>query len=169
MQLKKYILYLIIIITGFSCTVDNECRTSKTANLNLLFYKIGTDSVTNAKTTTTLTIDSISIQGLEYDSISQLLFLNDSILYNNSKKVSSVVLPLNKFRTESKFVVKLNTTIDTLTIYHTNNEQYISLDCGCLMTHTIDTIITTNHFIDSVRINNHDVTNTTTKHLFIYN
>lgn len=123
-------------------------------------------------------IDSLSVQGLRLDTLTGKFSLVDSILYNNKKKVSTIDLPLNNLLTKSNpsknlptqstFVLKFNTTVDTMTIYHTNINDYLSLECGCIVTHTIDTIITTNHFIDSVQIKIHDVNTINAENIRLY-
>ena len=122
------------------------------------FYHAAINTNTNLITKTALSIDSLSIQGLGVD----------SILYNNSKKISKVILPLNKFVPESKFVVTFDKIKDTITVLHTNTNDFLSLECGCIKVHTIDTVLTTNHFIDSVKIAIHDVNTTNAEHLQIY-
>lgn len=122
------------------------------------------NTTTSAYTVTSLSIDSINIQGLDTMGV-----LVDSLLYNKTKKISKLYLPLNKFVPVSRFVVTFNKTIDTVSILHSNSNMYLSLECGCLKVHTIDTVITTNHFIDSVSIKNHNVININAEHLQIYN
>jgi len=122
------------------------------------------NTTSNTYTTSSLSIDSITIQGIDTMGV-----LVDSILYNNTKKVSKLYLPLSKFVHVSKFAVTFNKTIDTVSILHSNSNMYLSLECGCLKVHTIDTVLTTNHFIDSVKINNHNVININAEHLQIYN
>lgn len=128
------------------------------------FYTKTLSTTTNLYTTSSLSIDSLTIQGLDTAGIHI-----DSLLYNKSKKISKVFLPLNKFVTVSKFIVTFNKTTDTVSILHSNSDLYLSLECGCLKVHTIDTVLTTNHFVDSVRINNHNVININAEHIQIYN
>ena len=118
---------------------------------------------TNLYTSSTLSIDSISIQGL--DTLGGLV---DSLLYDNSKKISKLSLPLNKFVPVSSFKVTFNDVNDTVRILHSNSDLYLSLECGCLKVHNIDTVLTTNHFIDSVKIQQHNVININAEHLQIY-
>lgn len=122
------------------------------------------NKTTQKYTISALSIDSITIQGLDTMGI-----LVNSLLYNKSKKISKLYLPLNKFVPVSRFVVTFNKTTDTVSILHSNSNLYLSLECGCLKVHTIDTVLTTNHFIDSVSIQNHNVININAEHLQIYN
>jgi Family of unknown function (DUF6452) len=128
------------------------------------FYSKTLNATTKLYTISTLSIDSLSIQGIDTTGM-----LIDSIIYNNSKKISKLYLPLNKFVAVSKFKVTFNKTIDTVTIAHTNSDMYLSLECGCLKVHSIDTVLTTKHFIDSVSIKIHNVNNINAEHIQIYN
>jgi hypothetical protein len=132
-------------------------------------YHVSYNDITKMFTTSSLNIDSVTVQGIKRITASNKEILVDSLVYNNMKMVSKLILPLNKFVNESKFAIKFNNTIDTVTIFHTNSDEYLSLECGCIKTHTIDTITTTNHFIDSARIVIHNVNTTNAEHIHIYN
>lgn len=132
--------------------------------MGVSFYTRTLNETTNIYTISSLSIDSITVQGLDTTGI-----LIDSLLFDNSKKISKLYLPLDKFVPVSRFRVTFNETIDTISILHTNSNLYLSLECGCLKVHTIDTVLTTYHFIDSISIKNHNVININAEHLQIYN
>ena len=159
MKVFQYLVVVFFVIIIFSCTTDEECRKDRYVQLNAKFYTNILNTSTNKYTTSSLTIDSITLKGVDVD----------SILYKNSKKISSVFLPLNKFKSESKFSVKFNQITDTITILNSNIEQYLSLECGCIKVHTIDTVLTTNHYIDSVKIKVRNVNTIQSEHVQIYN
>lgn len=145
-----------------SCATDEQCRKDRYVKLQLGTYHVTYNEITKTRTTTAMSIDSITVKGIKID----------SILYNNKKKLSSLTLPLNKLDSfnESKFQITFNNITDTLTITHQNKNQYLSLECGCIKVHTLDTVLTTNHFIDSVHISVHDVNTLTSakEHIKIY-
>jgi len=164
----KQILYFtlfIFFISVVSCGVDEECRKDKTVQLEVGFHKKTLNTTTNLYTNVALSVDSLTVQGLD-----TLGILKDSVLYKNQKKLSKISLPLNKFASESRFVIKFNDKTDTITISHTNTNEFLSLECGCLKVHTIDTVLTTGHYIDSVKIVNHSVknNNNNAEHLQLY-
>lgn len=142
-------LFIVVIMTN-SCVQDETCRENKNIKLNAGFFTAGT--------TTSLNIDSITINGLG----------KDSLLYNVRKNINKINLPLNKKEDVSIFVVRFNTTQDTVWVLHTNYDYFISYECGSVITHKIDTVITTNHYIESVKIINHDVNTTDVQHLQIF-
>ena len=44
------------------------------------------------------------------------------------------------------------TTTDTIDFYHTNEQEFISLECGCIVTNSLVGVAQTTHRIDSVVI-----------------
>lgn len=93
---------------------------------------------------------------------------NDSILYNK-QLVSQLKLPLNAASESTSFVVARDSTaVDTIVIIHENNEQFISLECGCFVFHTLKNVGFISSVIDSVVIVNSAVSNVPENHLNIY-
>lgn len=154
---------LLFVLTISSCNTDEGCRKDKYVKLQLGIYHVTYNNTTNSRTAVYLNIDSITVKGIGID----------SVLYNNTKKINSVTLPLNKAGSTniiSAFEIAFNNITDTITIIHNNQSQYLSLECGSIVTHKIDTVLTTNHFIDSVSISVHDVNTSTSakEHIKIY-
>jgi len=145
--------FLITSVMMISCTQDETCRENKDVRLNAGFYTSGT---TNA-----LSVDSLKVFGLERE---------DSSLYDVNKSINNIKLPLNKKQELSIFVLnfRANQVIDTLFVLYTNQDYFISYECGSVITHEIDTVITTEHFIKSVKIINHDINTTDVQHLQIF-
>ena len=159
----KFLVATYILILSFlfaSCTTSDNCREETDVNINIAFFKSTLNETTGLYSNTALRIDSIWVKGSE----------NDSFLYKNSKLVNSILLPLKTTVTESEFVIRFNNITDTLLIYHENNNQFfISLECGCIVTHSIEEVVSRNHFIDSISIINKDVINFNTTHVQIFN
>jgi hypothetical protein len=131
-------------------------------------YHVVKNQTTAAVTTSALSIDSLTIKGLKYDSIAQNYVYVDSNLFIKSKLTSKIYLPLHKFKVESKYEVTFNQTKDTITVLHENVDQFLSLECGCIKIHTIDTALTTNHFVDSIRIINHNVNTNNAENIHLF-
>lgn len=147
-SLKQFIYTIIpLLIATVSCYTDDTCRQSRTVLSGMGFYLETKHAQTNLPVVSALSIDSLWINGVGVD----------SLLYNNSKSIGSVKLPLNLFAGESRFRVVFNTIADTITIRHTNANHFISMECGYVRTHRIDTAFSTNHFIDSVVVTNKTV------------
>ena len=81
----------------------------------------------------------------------------DSLLYD-SAKTSTLNIPLQKLDTVSPFVLtttvaidtNLVTLSDTIYFYHTNEQEFISIECGCIVTNSIVGVSQTTHRIDSI-------------------
>lgn len=167
----KFTFFMIVFFSGImvSCSSDEQCRENKNVVMQADFYHVAFNATTQTYSINKITIDSITVQGLKRDSITGNEVLIDSVLYNNSKSLSSLNLPLNKFQGESKFLLRINGINDTLVIYHTNQNQYLSLQCGCIKTFNIDTIISTHHFIDSTSIVLHQVNTNNAENIRLFN
>lgn len=176
MKKYHYIVFLLCILLSTSCVVDEQCRQNTQVQLEVGFYHVKKSITQDTITTSTLTIDTLTVKGLKFDSINSKYILADSILYNNSRLESSLLLPLHKFENVSKYQITFKTKIDTvkvvkidtLTVLHQNTNDYLSLECGCIKIHSIDTVFTTNHFADSIRIVNHNVNNINAENIRIY-
>lgn len=137
-------------IFSISCVEEETCRESKEVVLQASLLASGTKN--------TKAIDSITISGLD----------NDSVLYNNRKLVSKLTLPLKNQDDLSIFVCKFNTVYDTLMVFHTNKEYFISFACGTIITHEIDTVLTTNNYIKSITISQKTVNTANVQHIQIF-
>ena len=81
----------------------------------------------------------------------------DSLLYD-STYTSTLSIPLQKLDTISSFVLTTTiqvdtnyvTTVDTIDFYHTNTEEFISIECGCIVKNSITGVAQTTHRIDSI-------------------
>jgi len=132
-----------------SCTQDETCREKTAVLLRAEFYGFNSANKIN--------IDSITVFGLQQDS-----------LYKNVKNINKIALPLNNSEEQSIFVMNLNGTHDTLRVSYTNADYFISYSCGMIITHKIDTVITTNHVIKNLKIVNRDINTADVQHLQIF-
>ncbi|MDR3651693.1 MAG: DUF6452 family protein [Paludibacter sp.] len=182
MKNRRIILYIFCTLLIASCAVDEQCRTNRTVLLGFGIYHVSYNDSTKLFTTTSESIDSITIKGLELDTLTGKYTYVDSILYNNTKAISAFYVPLHSFVTSSTFEITFNTKVikskndtlkffntkDTLTVLHENINDYLSLECGCIKVHSIDTAIVTHNFIDSIKIINHTVNNVNAENIKIY-
>ena len=168
MKNSIYILVLFCILLGTSCANDEQCRQNRYIALKIDFFHVEANKARDTIKTTILVFDSITVKGLKYDTLTSKYVYTDSIISIKSKS-SSLDLLLHKLSTVSKFEIKFNKSIDTLTVIHTNSDYYLSLECGCLKTHNIDSVFSTNHFgFDSIRISNPKVNTNNAENIRIY-
>jgi len=70
---------------------------------------------------------------------------------------------------QSDFIVRFNDITDTISVFYQNNDRYyLSLECGCIVVHKIDEVVSTNHFIDSISIINRDINTANAENIQIY-
>ena len=148
MKLFSLTIFLLSICMFHACTQDEACRENTVALLRAGFHA--------SETTKSLTIDSITVVGLQNDT-----------LVNNKKNSSKIALPLNNAEEESIFVLNINGVHDTLHVYYTNADYFISYACGMTVAHKIDTITATNHVIKSLKIIHKDINTTDVPHVQI--
>ena len=99
----------------------------------------------------------------------------DSLLYDLTL-TSTLNIPLQKLDTISSFVFATTiqidtnyvTTIDTIDFYHTNEQEFISLECGCIITNSLVGVAQTTHRIDSVVIVSPEVNLQSSNNIKIY-
>ncbi len=87
----------------------------------------------------------------------------DTFLFENNTDLKAVPLLLDPDTTFTKLRLEfsLSDTIisDTVTFHHKNSPFFISMNCGCSMFYTLDTIEHTNNIITEIEIKNPSVTN----------
>ena len=113
-----------------------------------------------------LYVDTLSVQGVGLD----------GYIYDRVPRKDSVQLVLNNQADVSEFVLTFEDTLrqlvvaDTLSVYYRRTESYLSFECGCLYTFTLDTALTrsTRHFIDSIVINSIEVNTANVENIKIY-
>ncbi len=138
--MNKFIGIIIFALFFISCTQDETCRDSTQTMMQLGFVRIEDNK--------TISLDSILVQALDTVGVAM-----DSLLYNFDKNISSIKLPLNKAQNTSIFILKINEfPEDTLRIFYENRDYFISYACGMTIAHTIDTILSTKHLIQDIKI-----------------
>lgn len=152
-----YLLLACLLLLSACTSSDGECRKSKDVVVGVSLYKTVFDAQTETYVSSPIT-EQMTIKGL----------LNDSILYNG-QSLSNFVLPLHALQPATSFVLQRGTfESDTIVIFHENTNNFISLECGCFVYHTLQAIATTTHQIDSLVIDIPSVQNVAQKHLRIY-
>ena len=104
------------------------------------------------------TWDSVTVAGIE----------SDSTLYNNQKGLSELYLYLRSDTTITQYSIRWHEMTDTLTIFHTNLYNFISMACGCVVDHELIDVAYTRNFIDTVSISNRNVSLIEMKHIVLH-
>lgn len=156
--MKYKYLFLFLCVFSLSCTPDSECRQELGVRLNVSYYAMEPDDETGFLVAQKVLVDSLNVWGVGCD----------SILYNNNKALGEIFLPLKPNDEVSQFVFQYKTLIDTLTIYHTNENHFVSLECGCYVKHTLTDAFSHQSIIDSIAIINQQVINADEEHIQIF-
>ncbi len=135
---------ILLLMLGFeACVQDDTCRKSRIVEAGMTFYLDTINAQTGRWVELKISIDSLWVNGVG----------NDNFLYKK-KPIGNFRVPLNQLAEECKFNLRMSHISDTITIVYKNQLEFLSLECGSIRTHTIDTVYTTGHFIDSVTIIN---------------
>ena len=102
--------------------------------------------------------DSVQIWGIECDTVPYIEVKNQSKLW----------LPLRVDTAVTTYQILWHAQLECITIHHTNDRQFISNACGCMVYHTIDTVLFGGVFIDSVEVLNTVVSGITEENILLY-
>ncbi|MBP1677886.1 MAG: hypothetical protein H6Q20_2445 [Bacteroidetes bacterium] len=155
---KIYIIFVLPVLL-YSCADTSACREETEVNVQINFYERTYITATKKYAYNALTVDSIWAKGLDLD----------SFLYKKKLDQELILVPLRKTENQSDFTIRFNNTTDTVSIFYQNNDKfYLSLECGCIVVHTIDEVLSTGHFIDSVAVINREVINSNAENIQLY-
>lgn len=139
--IKYFFATLFIAISLYSCQSDGSCIKDTEVSLGVAFYQPQRDDEKQRLVVKPLS-DTISVKGVEQDSA-----------LASGKSISSIRLPLKPFSTETSFIIqKDKKPQDTLIINHSNQEHFLSVECGVVIHHTVEKINFTRNSIDSITI-----------------
>lgn len=146
--IKRFFLSIFLLVCLVSCSSDDNCMQDLKFSMKAEIYRMVFDT---------------SIEQFVPEKYSIPVSLcgegRDSLLYD-STTTSTLNIPLQKLDTISSFVLTTTiqvdtnyvTTIDTIDFYHTNEQEFISLECGCIVTNSLVGVAQTTNRIDSVVI-----------------
>ena len=99
---------------------------------------------------------------------------SDSVMKTSVSGSSALEIRLDpasevtKLRFDFALKQPTDTIRDTVTFYYENHDYFVSIDCGCVVFHYIDSIGHTNNFIKKIAITNPEITNEKTPNFTIY-
>lgn len=129
-----------------SCTSEENCMQDLKFSMKAEIYRMVFDTSIEQFVPEKYSVP-ISLNGLG----------RDSLLYD-STFTSTLNIPLQKLDSISSFVLTTTiqvdtsyvTTKDTIDFHHTNSEEFISIECGCIVTNLLTSVAQTTHHIDSI-------------------
>ena len=139
-------IYILLLVSLMSCSSDDNCMQDLNFSMKAEIYRMVFDASIEQFVPEKYLVP-ISLNGLG----------RDALLYD-STSTTTLNIPLQKLDSISSFV--LTTTIqvdtnyvtksDTIDFYHTNEEEFISIECGCIVKNSITGVAQTTHHIDSI-------------------
>lgn len=139
-------IYILLMVSLMSCSSDDNCMQDLNFSMKAEIYRMVFDMSIEQFVPEKYTVP-VSLCGLG----------RDSLIYD-SKNTSTLDIPLQKLDTISSFALtttveidsNLVTLTDTIDFYHINEQEFISLECGCIVKNNIIGISQTTNRIDSV-------------------
>lgn len=135
MRLSRLLVPCLLVLLLASCN-GTDCVINNTVDGTALFYSEEGRPVQIADT---LTVSICRPQG-------------DSIILNRKRGATEFTFPLSYAGETDTLVLRFSSVGDTLFLSHDNLPQFISLDCGTAMFHTLTAVSSTHHAIHSVVI-----------------
>ena len=144
--MRRALIYILLVVGLMSCTSEENCMQDLKFSMKAEIYRMVFDTSIEQFVPEKYSVP-ISLNGLG----------RDSLLYD-STFTSTLNIPLQKLDSISSFV--LTTTIqvdtsyvatkDTIDFHHANSEEFISIECGCIVTNFLTGVAQTTHHIDSI-------------------
>lgn len=157
-------IYILLLVGLMSCTSEDGCMQDLNFSMKADIYRMVFDYSTEQFVPEKYSLP-ISLSGLN----------RDSLLYD-STTTSTLNLPLNKLDTISSFVLVTTVAVDsnfvtlqdTIDFHYTNHQEFISIECGCIVKNTIVGISQTTNRIDSIVVISPEVNLQSDKNIKIY-
>ncbi len=163
-------LILAIFLLESCAKTEQECFAPRSVSAQVGFMVIDTmvklDSLSRPDTTI-----RIADTGMFYPTLTSL-DMDSNIIFQGDRDVSRLLLFLNPDTTSIRYILKTNrdsAVVDTITIDYEPYNHFISNSCGYTYYYNIKNVHSTNYWVDSVRINQADVTaSAQQRHLILY-
>ena len=144
--MRKALIYILLVVGLMSCTSEENCMQDLKFSMKAEIYRMVFDTSIEQFVPEKYSVP-ISLNGLG----------RDSLLYD-STFTSTLNIPLQKLDSISSFVLTTTiqvdtsyvTTKDTIDFHHANSEEFISIECGCIVTNLLTGVAQTTHHIDSI-------------------
>lgn len=154
-QLKGILATGIILLLFASCQNEEVCEEAASSPLRMAFYVPGA----TAGTTRAFIVDSLTVYGVGRP---------DSLIYNNSKGIKSIEVPVNPNSARTGFVLVFpGNNTDTVWVESRFHLRFISANCGFAVQPEIERVTHTTRRINSLQISQNLVTQSFEEHIKI--
>ena len=131
----------LLLVVGLGACSNDDCPINNTVQGKMAFYNLQGKSIS----IDTLTVSVVRPQG-------------DSVVLNRMNYASEVLFPLSYTHdTDTLIFVYGGGLRDSLYVDHINIPVLVSVDCGTAMYHTITSVGSTHHGIDTLILNSSEV------------
>lgn len=137
-----------------SCTVDTVCHTTKKIRAGIALDSMLVWNEEHSAFTVTDKWDTLTVRGIG----------SDSLIYDHAKSINRFFVTLRADTNITQFELEWKHQLDTLSVRHIRDFQYVSLACGCNVYHVIDSVWSAQHFIKETTIEDSDVQETVVGH-----
>jgi hypothetical protein len=152
MKLRTFL--AVLLTAGISALIiscaPEACFEETTSFLKASFYSNSTKKQ--------LAPDSLTIIGLG----------QTAKIYNKAEKVQPALLPLNPSAGSCAFVIRINNVTDTIEFVYSSYPHLISKECGYTFYHTLNSHAFTQNNIDTILINNQNITTANVENIHIF-
>lgn len=155
--MKQFLVFFTIALLLGACSADTTCRKEKIIVLRAEFYSDSIDAQTGNTVVFKVMPIELSVKGVG----------SDSLLYNAQSDLSTISLPLRADTLRTNYEVSWAGGEGILSIDHTNEETFISFECGCFVYHTLTDVQVAGNGLTSAEIVNQQVTVANETHLHI--
>ena len=163
MQTKNFRYGFAVVLTGLAfvltglagCRPDTVCRQETDVAMGICV--LWNDTNETGDTVAMNRWDSVEIRGVG----------TDTVPYVNARNAACVWMPLRADTGVSSYEMVWHGKTERIDIHHTNSRMWISNACGCMVAHTIDSVLFGGTAIDSVEILNSIVGNAEEENLLL--
>lgn len=158
MKKSSYIaaVLMLIIISIVGCEPDTVCHINLQCSACVEAVRKTYDF--NGTERIALNWDSARVKGIGSDSV---------LVWD--KQTDAIYLPMRADSGVTAYEIMWHEMTDTLVMFSTYRLEFISMACGCMVPHTLDSVAYTTHFIDSLLILERDITNNkNVSHMLVY-
>ena len=137
------LLAILLTLSGMAACSGEDCPINNTVQGKMMFYN---QQGSAGALVGVLTVSAVRPQG-------------DSIVLNQKTNASEVLFPLSYTHETDTFVFDYDggAAYDSIYVSHTNTPTLVSVDCGMAMYHTITSVRSTQHVIDTLILKSSDV------------
>ena len=145
----QVIVFICTLVLSVACA-PGSCFEETNAYLKASFYLNSSGKATPP--------DSLTLYGIG----------KDSAIYKKTLRVQNALIPLDPSSRRCKFAIRINGVEDTISFSYSSFVHLISKECGYTYYHSLDSVLSTRHIIDTIQVKFRTITTLNEPNIFIY-